>query len=303
MKVTIVLLILSFVFYGISVNKTTNYNETRTNIASKPVIENSTNYNKTSENKVNVNQQVSEHLLESKLEESKIIKTNDDSKSAVSSYKVDDNFEKMTINTDTANVRSGPGFIYNIVKVLNKHDIVFVYNRKEADGRTWLNIGDSEWVSINTTNKSDNTLILTSESVIQYYYVITESANIRSGPGFKHNVLGQLTQGDIFRVVEHKDSDGRTWLSLDSGVWVSSNTALRIVENADYIDSLVGNSHLITSSIANVRTGPGFDNPIIKILEKGDSVFIFDLRYNYDRIWCETNDGWISVNTINGSIE
>lgn len=53
--------------------------------------------------------------------------------------------------------------------------------------------------------------------------VRTKSANIRSGPGFKYGIVGELFEGDSVYVYNATTRDGRTWVDVGDG-WMSYKT-------------------------------------------------------------------------------
>lgn len=81
-----------------------------------------------------------------------------------------------------------------------------------------------------------------------------------------------------------------------------AETETEMIDN-DYFDNLIGEYRYISSSNANIRSGPGFSYPIIANHSKGDLVYIRDIREADERIWCNIGTGWISINTINGAID
>ncbi len=80
----------------------------------------------------------------------------------------------------------------------------------------------------------------------------------------------------------------------------------------DKSKSIVGTEQFITSIKANVRKEPSRESEIMDNLEKGDSVYIEETHIESDsRIWCKITysssknkytAGWISYNTLNGTI-
>jgi len=64
--------------------------------------------------------------------------------------------------------------------------------------------------------------------------------------------------------------------------------------------SLIGTYQYVTSSRANVRSGPGFSYGISYNLYKGNPVYVFDTKNADGRTWCNIGDGWISYRTLNG---
>lgn len=66
---------------------------------------------------------------------------------------------------------------------------------------------------------------------------------------------------------------------------------------------IVGTYQTITSGEANVRSGPSKSSPVIGSISRGSSVYIYDIYVESAyRTWCKTDAGWISYNTMNGSI-
>lgn len=55
------------------------------------------------------------------------------------------------VTSNRANVRSGPGFSYEVEYSLYRGDPVYVYDTRSANGRTWCNIGNG-WISYRTLN-------------------------------------------------------------------------------------------------------------------------------------------------------
>lgn len=64
--------------------------------------------------------------------------------------------------------------------------------------------------------------------------------------------------------------------------------------------NLIGTYQYVTSSKANVRSGPGFAYGVSFVLYKGDAVYVYDTRRANGRTWCNVGNGWISYRTLNG---
>ena len=59
----------------------------------------------------------------------------------------------------------------------------------------------------------------------------------------------------------------------------------------------------ITSGEANVRSGPSKGASVVGTVRRGDQVYIYDTYVESEsRIWCKTDLGWISYNTMNNTI-
>lgn len=64
--------------------------------------------------------------------------------------------------------------------------------------------------------------------------------------------------------------------------------------------NLIGTYQFVTSSKANVRSGPSFSYGVSFVLYKGDPVYVYDTRRANGRTWCNIGNGWISYRTLNG---
>ena len=71
------------------------------------------------------------------------------------------------------------------------------------------------------------------------------------------------------------------------------------LKNAE-ASNLIGTYQFVTSSRANVRSGPGFSYGVEFSLFRGDPVYVYDTRRANGRTWCNIGAGWISYRTLNG---
>lgn len=74
----------------------------------------------------------------------------------------------------------------------------------------------------------------------------------------------------------------------------------RVLEDLTY--KLQGTYQYITSSVANIRSGPSLKYSITGKLYKGDSVYVYDAREDGERVWCNIGIGWVSYRTMNGEL-
>ncbi len=79
-----------------------------------------------------------------------------------------------------------------------------------------------------------------------------------------------------------------------SGLNAAKATARNITDTYQYI----------TSSEANLRVSPSKSSAVVGTLYKGSSVYVYSTYIeSASRIWCKTDGGWISYNTMNYSIK
>ncbi len=68
-------------------------------------------------------------------------------------------------------------------------------------------------------------------------------------------------------------------------------------------DAIKGTYQYITSGEANVRSSPSKGSSVTGTVSRGDEVYIYDTYVeSASRIWCRTDLGWISYNTMNNTI-
>ncbi len=68
-------------------------------------------------------------------------------------------------------------------------------------------------------------------------------------------------------------------------------------------NSITNTYQYITSGQANVRSQPSKAAPVIGSVSRGDTVYVYDTYVESEsRIWCKTDLGWISYNTMNNTI-
>ncbi len=110
--------------------------------------------------------------------------------------------EKLTVNADVANIRSGPGTNYEVLWQVEKYTPLQILDTDKTG--TWYYIKDFEgsigWISKNLMSKIDAVITKPRE----------ERVNIRSGPGTDYDVIFKAIKGVPFKVLERKGN----WIHL-----------------------------------------------------------------------------------------
>lgn len=122
--------------------------------------------------------------------------------------------QRLTVKSDIANIRSGPGINYDILWQVEKYHPLMVLNKKDQ----WYHFrdfeGDEGWIH--------RSLLGQIPSVITK----SEKCNVRSGPGTGYKILFTVEKGIPFRVlarngnwirIQHADGD-KGWIHK-SLVW------------------------------------------------------------------------------------
>ena len=122
--------------------------------------------------------------------------------------------ERLTVGSEIANIRSGPGTKYDILWNVEKNHPLFILEKSGNWYRFRDFEGDEGWVH--------NSLLQDIPAVI----TIKDKCNVRSGPGTNNDVLFAVEKGIPFRVlnkqgnwiqIEHSDGD-QGWIHK-SLVW------------------------------------------------------------------------------------
>ena len=62
---------------------------------------------------------------------------------------------------------------------------------------------------------------------------------------------------------------------------------------------LIDTTQVITSSEANVRSGPSLNASVVGTVTRGDSVYVYSVQPAPGRVWCNVGNGeWISSKTM-----
>lgn len=117
--------------------------------------------------------------------------------------------QMVSVSGTTLNMRSGPGTNAPVLWELKKGYPLQVTQRKG----NWLQVrdfeGDSGWVARSLTGQAP------------HHVVKAKVANIRSGPGTQHSVVGKADYGDLLRTREKRADWVRVERAEGPGGWIA----------------------------------------------------------------------------------
>jgi len=122
--------------------------------------------------------------------------------------------ERLTVGSNIANIRSGPGTNYDIIWNVEMYHPLFILEKSGNWYRFRDFEGDEGWIHKSLLNKTSAVI------------TIKDTCNIRSGPGTNNRVLFTVEKGIPFNVLEkqghwimiqHADDD-KGWIHK-SLVW------------------------------------------------------------------------------------
>lgn len=130
----------------------------------------------------------------------------------------------VKVNTDSLNVRKGPGVSYSVCGELGRGEAYTIVQTQNGWGKLKSGVG---WINLNYTQRVSNTT--TASSVVSsssYLVKVTaNNLNVRKGPGVSHGVSGTVKKGQVYTIVETKNG----WGKLKSGAgWISLGYTQRL---------------------------------------------------------------------------
>ena len=137
--------------------------------------------------------------------------------------------ETKEVNTDSLNVRSGPGTNYSKIGTLKKGEKVGVIS--ENNGWSKINYSGKEaYVSSSYLKNINPNTPSTPESTKETKEVNTDSLNVRSGPGTTYSKVGTLSKGSKVEVL----SESNGWSKINYNgkeAYVSSQYLSKVTSN------------------------------------------------------------------------
>lgn len=121
--------------------------------------------------------------------------------------------EMMSVNSDSVNLRSGPGTSYDVLWEYGKGFPLIIVQRKGD----WVKVKDFEndagWIFKSLLSKKGHLIVKVNKDK-------NRKINIRSGPGTKYRVVGKAYYGVVFETLEQKD--GWAKIKHDTGLvgWI-----------------------------------------------------------------------------------
>lgn len=176
------------------------------------------------------------------------------------------------ISTDVLNVRSGPGTDYARVKQLNAGATVNVLETKNG----WNRIGTDQWVSGAYLKTSSVSTASSATAESTFSAITTAVLNVRSGPATSYSRVKQLTAGAKVTVLEVKND----WYRIGTNQWVIGDYLKKSSPTKAVSKSFTAHA----TAVLNVRSGAGLGHKIVKTLEKGKLVTVYEQSNGWDRI-------------------
>ncbi len=192
--------------------------------------------------------------------------------------------QKATVNVSSANVRSGPGTINSVITVVNQGTVFNVTGASGNWSKVKLANGTSGYVATSLIKLIEDNATVTSAQV-----------NVRSGPSTQYSVIATVVEGQIFKVLGKVNN----WFKVRLSSGTVGYVAGWLVKLVDSSSSGAGQHGVVSTTAANVRTGPGTNYTVITSIPKGTSVNITGQQGTWYRVLlADGRSGYMSQSTI-----
>ena len=233
---------------------------------------------------------------------------------------------KVTVQTDSVNIRKGPGTNYPTCGVVNKGKTMTITETKVATGYTWGKF-DGGWIALcftdfdtvtnetppEETDPTDPPEETTPESTITGTVTAEGRLRIRKGPGTNYEVVDYVYTGDRVTILETKTVDSTEWGRIDKGWLMLSYVKLdpqtpsqpekptTPPEETDPTDPPEETTPESTitgtvkrTDLLRIRKGPGTNYAVVGYLSSETKVTILEIEGSWGRI----DEGWISMDYV-----
>ncbi|MGH2562562.1 MAG: SH3 domain-containing protein [Thermomicrobiales bacterium] len=215
----------------------------------------------------------------------------------------------VSIATDAANVRNGPGLDFDVITVAPFGALFEVIDGPTTtDGYTWYELsGDT------TTGWCAEELLAMYEDVPappppaefdvgDQVFVDTDALNLRGGPGLDYGVVVTIANGTIGEVTDGPSAaNGYSWYHIQTDQGSGWGVSAYLSRSASSIDGPfdVGDEVVVDTDALNLRTGPSANRGVVATMptgarltitagpeESGGYIWYETSSSNYGNGWC-----------------
>lgn len=198
--------------------------------------------------------------------------------------------DTVSYATQAVSVRGGPGVNYSVIGDLSTGEQVTVtgntINGWVEIYYTSSQIGyvQSGYLSAYSTGVPASTYYGNYTSDGSLYYT-TSALNIRSGPGTSYGIIGTLDKGDYVTRIGQVGKWFQIATSNGVTAYVSSSNLKSASTSAAVTVSSSSTGVRYSTTVLNVRSGPGTKYSVIGALAKGQAVTVLGTSGNWSKIY------------------
>lgn len=209
------------------------------------------------------------------------------------------------------NIYGYPAFSSTVVGTLSQGEsAVVIADYMDADGVKWGKLATGKWICISETLEKASSSGMNPISVT----VISDTVNIRTGPGTGYPKAGSLSKGAELLLTEVQQNGNYKWGKFDGG-WIC-------LDYTDYAQVLAGNSGSTSGDYTGgssggtkeepvvakgtvgkctslrIRAGAGTNYDTVGALYTGDKVEFYEIVTVNGVQWGRISRGWICLNYV-----
>ena len=208
-----------------------------------------------------------------------------------------------TVNADTLNVRKSPSSTSTVMGKLTKGTSVAIFSRQN----NWVEIGyanlkgwvSSEFISTQTGVKKDNVTNNTSGTVT------ASNLSVRSGPSLNSSIIGTVSYGQSFVIVEETNNWVKIEFKSGSFGWIAGWYLVKTTAKTPQSNQSVSeNTITILHNGTNIRRDATVQSDVVQLANEGEVFSVKGLVNDWYEIKLQNGKtgfvaGWIVSN--NGS--
>ncbi|WP_424237274.1 N-acetylmuramoyl-L-alanine amidase [Bhargavaea ginsengi] len=192
----------------------------------------------------------------------------------------------VTVDTESINIRSGPGLTHSVNGSLKRGDTVTVLG-SEGD---WLYVdtGSGKGYIAAYLTKSSAAPASGSATVISQ----VDRLNVRAQPGTSAAVLLKMNRGD--QAISHGSSGGWTEVTVNgTRGWVASEYITASSARPAEKEAQENDTFTVSVSALNVRKKPDLNADKAAVIRQGETYPITETSGNWVSISVDGKDGWV----------
>ncbi|WP_223591212.1 SH3 domain-containing protein [Neobacillus bataviensis] len=211
----------------------------------------------------------------------------------------------IIISSDTANIRSGPGLSYPLVKIANRGEKYSIVKEKDDWIQIQLSFGKTGWVVNWLVTKENEQKTANAASASNSADTVakanTDQLRVRSGPGTSFQIVGFLNKGQEVTVLDQNENWYKITSTFGEG-WVARDFLViqtgQPEKKPESTTSKGTTSGVVNGDTLNVRKEPSSSSSVLGKLTKGTIVTIYDKQKSWYEVGFGNLKGWVSSEFI-----
>ncbi|CAH2717213.1 hypothetical protein BACCIP111895_04403 [Neobacillus rhizosphaerae] len=209
------------------------------------------------------------------------------------------------VNGDTLNLRKEPSTTGAVIGKLTRGTTVTIYSKQN----NWLEVGFSNlkgWVSAKFIDESTSQSKDTSkkESSDIKGMVTASSLSVRSSSSLNSNIIGSVSKGQRFTILEEYNSWAKIEFKTGSFGWVASWYLDKSTAQTNTGQAVKKNTVTILHNGTNIRKAPNVQSDVAQLADEGDTFSVKSIANDWYEITLKNGkSGWVAgwIVSINGA--